>query len=86
MAVRVADDLKLYDILVEHGSRTAQEMADITGAELLLIVRIMRVLVGIGLAGQSNKTTYFPTPGTRQMTLPSVRAGVKFKCDHNPLP
>ena len=82
MAVRVADDLKLYDILVEHGSRTAQEMADATGAELLLVVRIMRVLVSMRLAGQSDKLTYIPTPGTKQMTLPSVRAGVKFKCDH----
>ena len=82
MAVRIADDLKLYDLLVAYGSCTAQQMAEATGAEVLLITRIMRVLVGMGFAGQSDKTTYFPTPGTKQMTLPSVRAGVKFKCDY----
>ncbi|KAI9694548.1 MAG: hypothetical protein M1822_000164 [Bathelium mastoideum] len=78
MAVRVADDLKLYDLLVQHGSRTAQEMAATTGAEQLLIIRFMRVLVGMGLAGQSDRTTYFPTAATKQMTLASVRAGVRF--------
>lgn len=78
MCVRVADDLKLFDLLAEESPQTAQQLAETSNAEELLVIRIMRVLVGMGMAAQVDKTSYAATPATRQMTLPSVRAGIRF--------
>lgn len=76
MVVRVADELKLFDNLAE-APRTSKELAESTGAEEQLLVRILRTLVSMGFVGQKGRT-YFAVPVTHQMTKPSVRAGVKI--------
>ncbi|KAI9709578.1 MAG: hypothetical protein M1820_003338 [Bogoriella megaspora] len=81
--VRIADDLKIFDLLAERSPRTAEEIATITGAEHLFIVRIMRALVGMGFASQAGKETYGETQASRQMTLPSVRAGIRWAHDQS---
>ncbi|KAF2726271.1 S-adenosyl-L-methionine-dependent methyltransferase [Polychaeton citri CBS 116435] len=77
MCVRVADELKIFDLLCEKSPRSTQELASITGAEHGLIVRVMRVLGGMGFAFQQSKNIYSATAVSKQMTLPSVRAGIK---------
>lgn len=80
MCVRVADDLKLFGLLVEP-PWTTHELAEFAGAKLLFITRILRVLVGIAFVGQNGKI-FFSLPATKQMALPSVRAGVRFLYVH----
>ena len=78
MCVRVADDLDLYRLLAEK-PRTAQELAQLSGAQEELILRLMRVLVATGFAAQAGHHRYDALPATRNMTLSSVRAGVRLK-------
>lgn len=75
MCVRVADDLKIFDSLVEK-NQTTTDLAKSTGAEEQLLIRILRTLVAMGFVGQKGET-YFAVPVTHQMTKASVRAGVK---------
>ncbi len=76
MCLQVANDLGLFDLIVSK-SRSAHEMASVTGANEKLIVRIMRMMVAIGFVEQSGDRVYSATPMTRLMTLPSVKAGVE---------
>ena len=75
MCVRVADELKIFDILAE-GPKTSAELVETTGAEGQLLVRVLRTLVAMGFVGQSGKT-FLAVPVTHQITKASVRAGVK---------
>lgn len=83
MCIRVADDLKLFDLLSEKSPRTSGELANITGAEADLISRLFRTLVGMGFVKQVDKTHFAATSVSRQMTMPSVRAGIKFMFVHD---
>lgn len=85
MCVRVADDLKLFDLLCERSPRSAHDLAEATGAEPGLITRLLRTLVGMGFAAQVGRDEFAPTAVSKQMTLRSVRAGVRFLY-HSPPP
>ena len=78
MCIRVADDLNLFYLLADK-PRTAEELAQLSGAQEELVLRIMRVLVATGFAAQAGHHRYDATPTTKNMTLPSVRAGVRLK-------
>lgn len=78
MCIRIADDLDLFRLLAEK-PRTAQELAQFSGAQYELVLRVMRVLVATGFAAQAGHHRYDATLATRNMTLPSVRAGVRLK-------
>lgn len=78
MCVRVADDLGLFDLITTK-PRTAHELAVLTGADEYLIVRLMRMMVATGFAAQEGHRAYSATPVSKQMTIPSVRAGVRLK-------
>ena len=69
-------------MLAEKSPRAAGELATATGAEHLFIVRIMRALVGMGFAAQVGKEAYAETQASHQMTLPSVRAGIRWAFVH----
>ena len=81
MCVRIADDLKLFDLLTYRSPRTAAELAELSGAEESLITRLFRTLVGMGFVSQISPSQFAATPVSRQMAKPSVRAGVKFFYD-----
>jgi DNA-binding IclR family transcriptional regulator len=78
MCVRVADDLRLFDLLCETSPRTVNELANTTNAEPGLIRRILRTLAGMGFVAQLDSESYGPTRISQQMVMRSVRAGVKF--------
>lgn len=80
MCVRVADDLRLFDILTERSPQSVavSEIATITGAEEGLVLRLLRTLVGMGFALQSGKMEFAATPVSMHMTKASVRAGVRY--------
>jgi len=78
MVVRVAVDLRLFDLLCEKSPQTVKELAAITGAEHELILRFLRVLAGMSFVMQIDRTQFAATHLTKQMTMRSVKAGVKF--------
>ena len=81
MCVRLANDLRLFDLLVEQSPRSYAELAKATGAEEGLLIRIFRTLVGMGFVQQAGKDEVAANAVSRQMTKASVRAGVDFLCD-----
>lgn len=78
MCVRLADELKLFDLVCEKSPRTIAELATLTTAEEGLIRRIFRTLAGMGFVAQLSKDEHAATAVSKQITLASVRAGVKF--------
>lgn len=78
MCVRVANDLRLFDLLVEKSPRSYVELAEVTGAEQGLLVQMFRTLVGMGFARHVDQERVAATVVSKQMTKPSVRAGVDF--------
>lgn len=80
MCVRIADDLNLFDILSDRSpnSISANELATISGAEVGLILRLLRTLVGMGFASQTGNEEFAATHVSKHMTKESVRAGVRF--------
>ncbi|KAA6411723.1 MAG: hypothetical protein FRX48_05004 [Lasallia pustulata] len=79
MALRLGIDLGLFHILVEQNGKpvSAAELAERSRAELLLIVRIMRVISAIGFAAEAHEQSYVSTPLTKAITIPSLEAAVK---------
>lgn len=78
MCVRLADELKIFDMLSDRSPRTVADLATFTGAEEGLIRRILRTLAGMGFVAQLSRDEYAATAISKQMTMPNVRAGVKF--------
>lgn len=78
MCVRLADELKIFDLLCEHSPRTVAEIAKLTGAEEGLVRRILRTLAGMGFVAQLSRDEYAATAVSKQMTIRNVRAGVRF--------
>ncbi|KAI9669644.1 MAG: hypothetical protein M1831_007340 [Alyxoria varia] len=85
-ALKTVVDLKLFDYILEHhrvtGSvMTAKELAVRSGADTLLITRMMRVIVGLGLCDNPAPDTYTPNSKTAVMTEPIGRDGTKTLSD-----
>ena len=80
MCVRVADDLRLFDILSERAphSMDVKTIATISGAQEQLLLRLLRTLAGMGFVRQAGKEEFAATPVSIHMTKASVRAGVRF--------
>ncbi|KAH7408672.1 O-methyltransferase-domain-containing protein [Phaeosphaeria sp. MPI-PUGE-AT-0046c] len=63
MSLRIAVDLKLFDVAVEHGGPISlSELAQKTKADEAFILRTIRMLVPLGYFTQVNPTTYASTP------------------------
>lgn len=80
MCVRVADDLKLFDILSERTPHSidVKAIAIISGAQERLLLRLLRTLVGMGFVRQTGKEEFAATEVSIHMTKASVRAGVRY--------
>jgi len=49
-----------------------------TGAEEGLILKLLRMLTGMGFAKQVDQISFAATPLGQQMTLPNIAAGVRL--------
>jgi DNA-binding IclR family transcriptional regulator len=78
MCLRVADELNIFT-LISQKPCSSQEIANSTGADEKLVVRIMRMVIAMGFATRSDSALYSPTLAGTHLTLPSVSAGLKFK-------
>ncbi|KIY03531.1 uncharacterized protein Z520_00222 [Fonsecaea multimorphosa CBS 102226] len=68
--VRTALELDLFNLLGQ--STTASELAQKAGADVTLIVRIMRVLTGFHIVSELGEETYAATPVSRALTMPAT--------------
>ncbi|RDW67178.1 uncharacterized protein DSM5745_09044 [Aspergillus mulundensis] len=81
VTARIAVDLKLFELIVQHGPVTADKLATLSGAEELLIVRLLRLLCSVHFVhesstpGQASIPSYSATRITHAMATPEIAAG-----------
>lgn len=76
--VRSAIELHLFERLLD-GPRTATELAESTGANLLLLIRFMRVLSATGMVKEVGVQKYEIAAGGRALAQnPGVKGAVSF--------
>ena len=80
MCVRVADDLKLFDILSDRTPHSVdlKTIATISGAQKQLLLRLLRIFAGMGFVRQTGAEDFAATPVSIHMTKANVRAGVRY--------
>ncbi|KAK9857903.1 Demethylsterigmatocystin 6-O-methyltransferase [Penicillium brevicompactum] len=79
-ALRIVIDLGIFSLLVESWpgdtGLSATQLAEYTGGERDLIVRLMRVMVSLGLCGMSGPEIYIANEKTVAFTQPIGRDGL----------
>ncbi|PBP26646.1 hypothetical protein BUE80_DR002368 [Diplocarpon rosae] len=77
-AVRLAVEMGLPKALAERGQMTAAELAIQSGADHLLVVRVMRVLVAMDLVDETGEEQYQCSPSTQCLALPTWTGATRF--------
>jgi demethylsterigmatocystin 6-O-methyltransferase len=70
-AVRIALDLKLFEIINKPTS--LDEIVDKTGADPVILQRILRAVSSIGYLKQTASTQWEPTPLAQMLNVPALR-------------
>ncbi|KAE9962613.1 hypothetical protein BLS_000114 [Venturia inaequalis] len=74
MAIRVAIDLNLFEIIAsKQGPTSLQELSQMTKADPTLIKRIIRLICATGFIKQIDASSWEATPMTHALTIPSSR-------------
>lgn len=83
VAVRTAVDLNLFNHIVERrdSSITTKELAKITGADELLVSRIIRALAAVDFVTEPGQDQWTANATTEAMALAPVAAGHRFMYD-----
>ncbi|KAL9600657.1 MAG: hypothetical protein Q9179_003140 [Wetmoreana sp. 5 TL-2023] len=81
--VRVAIDIGLFEYLIEAGSsgRTLEDLVAKTGVDEVLLPRLLRLLVTLGLVSQTHQHRWAATPLSQGCTIPPLRSGFKITFD-----
>ena len=72
MAIRIALDLKLFD-LVAPGPQTLDDLVQATQADAKLLRRLLRMLTAIGWLKQESVDKWGATPMSSAATIPAPR-------------
>ncbi|KAK4691124.1 hypothetical protein P7C71_g5810, partial [Lecanoromycetidae sp. Uapishka_2] len=81
-SIRTAIELGLFETLNNsEGPKTATELANITGGEKLLIVRILRPLAAMHFVIETGFETYVAGPVSKAFAIPGLLGGFKFMHD-----
>ncbi|KAI0896495.1 putative O-methyltransferase [Annulohypoxylon nitens] len=75
IAARIALDLDLFKLILEHGPITSQKLATLSGGEELLIIRILRPLATTRFVEEVAERTWKATPITEAMATEEISAG-----------
>ncbi|CAL5871019.1 uncharacterized protein PFLUO_LOCUS5261 [Penicillium psychrofluorescens] len=75
-ALCTAVDLSIFPLLAKHEVLSATELANSTGADRGLIIRLMRVMTALGLCASDKAEVYRATERTTAMTQPIGRDGI----------
>ncbi|KAL9111990.1 MAG: hypothetical protein Q9227_003610 [Pyrenula ochraceoflavens] len=80
--VRVALDLKIYNVLVQATeSVSLKELVTRTKVDPVLLGRIMRHQSSMGLVDEVGKGTYAANNLTRNLSIPEIQSGIYFNND-----
>jgi hypothetical protein len=79
-AIMTLLDMGAFEVLAKNGDSptTAKDIAAKTGASELLIVRMFRPLVALGLVKELGEDTYAATPVSHAFTDPILKGGFTF--------
>lgn len=76
--------LDLFTILVnDAGSKSSEELAKITGADRLLLIRLLRFLAAIYVIQEDGEDKYSANKISKYLSIPNIAAGVKHTFDTN---
>ncbi|PGH29242.1 hypothetical protein GX50_08005 [[Emmonsia] crescens] len=75
VSARIAVDLKLFEHIVQEGPVTSTRLAELSGAEELLIIRILRPLSAVNLVEEVGSRTWKATRITKAMATEEIAAG-----------
>ncbi|TGO29904.1 hypothetical protein BPAE_0010g00660 [Botrytis paeoniae] len=75
MSARIAVDLNLFEHIVEYEPVNIAKLAELSGAEELLIKRILRPLSSTNFVKEVAEETWGTTPVTKAMTQKGIAAG-----------
>ncbi|KAI1108595.1 sterigmatocystin 8-O-methyltransferase [Nemania sp. NC0429] len=79
IAIKVAIEMKVIGLIVKAGGPiTSDKLAELSGAEELLISRVLRVLASVGLVANMADRTWQATPVTQAMAFEGVSAGYRM--------
>ena len=80
--VRIANRLQIFHILVNSNEPVAgRELAQKTGADHVLLLRLLRYLIAIHAIGQAGVDLYTANNVTRTLIVPKLEAGVNHLYD-----
>lgn len=80
--VRIANRLEIFRILVKNNVPvTGKELAEKTGADHVLLLRLLRYLVAIHVIGEAGIDCYISNNVTKNLVIPQLEAGVNHTYD-----
>lgn len=80
--VRIATRLQIFHVLERsNGPVTSKELAQKTGADHVLLVRLLRCLVVIYAIGEAGVDSYVPNKVTKNLIVPQLEAGINHTFD-----
>lgn len=79
--VRVAMNLNLFSILSAQGSTTGMQLAEMTGADHVLLVRILRHLAAMDVIIKIENDTYVKNEITERLATPAAATFFNFTFD-----
>ncbi|MCJ1433696.1 hypothetical protein MMC27_003060 [Xylographa pallens] len=85
VSLRMGVELGLFRMLVQRDGTpvSAEGLAEQAGAELLLVVRIMRVICAIGFAKEAGVKSYVATRLTKAITSPAMEGAMMICHDYS---
>ncbi|TGO35931.1 hypothetical protein BHYA_0140g00020 [Botrytis hyacinthi] len=75
MSARIAVDLNLFEHIVKYEPVNVAKLAELSGAEELLLKRILRPLASTNFVKEVDEETWGATPVTKAMTQKGIAAG-----------
>ncbi|KAF7901467.1 hypothetical protein EAF00_003688 [Botryotinia globosa] len=75
MSARIAVDLNLFEHIVKYEPVNVAKLAELSGAEELLLKRILRPLASTNFVKEVDEETWGATPITKAMTQKGIAAG-----------
>ncbi|KAI0430917.1 sterigmatocystin 8-O-methyltransferase [Xylaria sp. FL1042] len=79
IAIKIAVEMNIIEHIVQtSGPITSDKLAELSGAEELLISRILRVIASVGLVANVGDRTWQATPVTKAIAFEGVSAGYRM--------
>jgi demethylsterigmatocystin 6-O-methyltransferase len=81
--VRVGCDLRIFDLIAAHKvPMTLEELQRATGADVVLLGRLLRYLSSVGMIREAEQGTFAATNVTSSLADPGNQAGIRHYFDH----